>query len=75
MTATIPFFNPVSQIRLAPGSIVTIPNISWQEFELILQQLGENRSARTPIHYLKLLNIWRISKCRNPYFFVKCFAL
>ncbi len=30
---------------------------------------------RTPIHYLKLLNIWRISKCRNPYFFVKCFAL
>ena len=46
MTATIPFVNPVSQIRLAPGSVVTIPKISWQEFELILQQLGENRSAR-----------------------------
>ncbi|NES81539.1 MAG: Uma2 family endonuclease, partial [Moorea sp. SIO2B7] len=46
MTATIPFVNPVSQIRLAPGSKVTIPNISWQEFELILQQLGENRHIR-----------------------------
>lgn len=46
MTTTIPFVNPVSQISLAPGSLVTIPKISWQEFELILQQLGENRSAR-----------------------------
>ena len=46
MTATIPFVKPVSQISLAPGSTVTIPNVSWQEFELILQQLGENRSAR-----------------------------
>lgn len=46
MTATIPFIKPVSQIRLAPGSSVAIPNISWQEFEWILQELGENRSAR-----------------------------
>ena len=46
MTATIPFVKPVSQISLAPGSTVTVPNVSWQEFELILQQLGENRSAR-----------------------------
>ena len=46
MTATIPFVKPVKQISLAPGSTVTIPQISWQEFELILQQLGENRSAR-----------------------------
>lgn len=46
MTATIPFVKPVSQIRLAPGSTVTIPNISWQEFESILGELGENRSAR-----------------------------
>lgn len=46
MTATIPFVKPVSQIRLAPGSSVTIPDISWQEFEWILQELGENRSAR-----------------------------
>ncbi|NEO98179.1 MAG: Uma2 family endonuclease [Symploca sp. SIO2E9] len=46
MTATIPFVKPVSQIRLAPGSTVTIPNVSWLEFEFILQELGENRSAR-----------------------------
>lgn len=46
MTATIPFIKPVSQIRLAPGSSVAIPNLSWQEFEWILQELGENRSAR-----------------------------
>jgi Uma2 family endonuclease len=46
MTATIPFVKPVSQIRLSPGSTVTIPNISWQEFESILRELGENRSAR-----------------------------
>ena len=46
MTATIPFAKPVSQIILAPGSTVTIPNVSWPEFELILQGLGENRSAR-----------------------------
>ena len=46
MTATIPFVKPVSQITLASGSTVTIPNISWQEFELILQELGEDRSAR-----------------------------
>lgn len=41
-----PVVKPVSQIQLAPGSIVTIPNISWEEFEAILQELGEKRSAR-----------------------------
>jgi Uma2 family endonuclease len=46
MTATISFIKPVSQITLTPGSTATIPNISWQEFELILQELGEERSAR-----------------------------
>jgi Uma2 family endonuclease len=43
---TIPIAKPISQIQLAPGSIVTIPNVSWQEFEAILQELGEKRSAR-----------------------------
>lgn len=46
MTATIPFVHPIKQISLAPGSAVTVPHVSWQEFELILQQLGESRSAR-----------------------------
>lgn len=46
MIAAIPVVKPVSQMRLAPGSAVTIPNVSWQEFELILLELGEKRSAR-----------------------------
>ena len=46
MTTTVPFITPISQISLAPGSTVTIPNVTWQEFETILQQLGEHRSAR-----------------------------
>jgi Uma2 family endonuclease len=46
MTAVTPVIKPVSQMRLAPGSVVTIPNVSWQEFESILQELGERRAAR-----------------------------
>ncbi|HAA29422.1 MAG TPA: hypothetical protein DCE56_19140 [Cyanobacteria bacterium UBA8553] len=46
MTAVSPVVKPVSQIRLAPGSAVTIPNVSWEEFESILQELGEKRSPR-----------------------------
>ncbi|MBF2005214.1 MAG: Uma2 family endonuclease [Chlorogloeopsis fritschii C42_A2020_084] len=46
MTAVTPVVKPVSQMQLAPGSAVTIPNVSWQEFESILQELGEHRSAR-----------------------------
>lgn len=46
MTAVTPVIKPVSQMRLAPGSAVTIPNVSWQEFESILQELGEKRAAR-----------------------------
>ncbi|MFB2923940.1 Uma2 family endonuclease [Aerosakkonema funiforme] len=46
MTALTLILKPVSQIELAPGSVVTIPNVSWSEFESILQELGEKRSAR-----------------------------
>lgn len=46
MTAAIPVVKPVSQMKLAPGSTLTIPNVSWQEFECILQELGEKRAAR-----------------------------
>lgn len=46
MTTAIPIVKPVSQIQLSPGSAVTIPNVSWQEFESILLELGEKRSAR-----------------------------
>jgi Uma2 family endonuclease len=37
---------PIRQIQLQPGSVVSIPNISWQEFEEILEELGEKRSSR-----------------------------
>lgn len=46
MSATIPLVTPINQIKLEPGSQVTITNISWPEFELMLQELGGNRSAR-----------------------------
>jgi Uma2 family endonuclease len=46
MTVVTPVVKPVSQMQLAPGSAVTIPNVSWQEFESILQELGEHRSTR-----------------------------
>ena len=46
MTTTIPVAKPVSQIKLAPGSAISISHVSWQEFETILEELGEKRSAR-----------------------------
>ncbi|HBB31335.1 MAG TPA: hypothetical protein DDZ80_12115 [Cyanobacteria bacterium UBA8803] len=46
MTAVSWVVKPVSQMHLAPGSAVTIPNVSWSEFESILQEMGEKRAAR-----------------------------
>lgn len=46
MIVITPVLKPVSQITLTPGSVVTIPNISWLEFESILQELGEKRRTR-----------------------------
>lgn len=46
MLVFAPVLKPVSQIEISPGSVVTIPNISWLEFESILEELGEKRSAR-----------------------------
>lgn len=46
MTTLVPVSKPISQLRLAPGSKVTIPDVSWAEFEAILQELGERRAAR-----------------------------
>ena len=46
MTTTISVAKPVSQIKLAPGSAIYVSNVSWQEFETILEELGEKRSAR-----------------------------
>jgi Uma2 family endonuclease len=46
MTTIIAVMKPVSQMQLAPGSVVTIPNVTWSEFETILEELGEKRRAR-----------------------------
>lgn len=46
MTTLVPISKPISQLHLAPGSRVSIPDVSWAEFEAILQELGERRVAR-----------------------------
>ncbi|MBW4680888.1 MAG: Uma2 family endonuclease [Microcoleus vaginatus WJT46-NPBG5] len=42
MTVTI----PIRAIELTAGSMITIHNLSWQEFEEILTELGEQRNTR-----------------------------
>ncbi|MFB2936009.1 Uma2 family endonuclease [Aerosakkonemataceae cyanobacterium BLCC-F154] len=37
---------PIKTIELTPGSHITIPNLSWQDFEQILIDLGEKRRSR-----------------------------
>ncbi|NJL49108.1 MAG: Uma2 family endonuclease [Leptolyngbyaceae cyanobacterium SM2_5_2] len=50
MATLLPVSKPISQLHLAPGSKVTIPDVSWEEFEAILQELGERRTARIAYH-------------------------
>jgi Uma2 family endonuclease len=47
MTLTV----PIKELKLHPGSSITINNIKWQDFETILNELGENRRVR--INYYK----------------------
>ena len=42
MTITI----PLHAIELTPGSMISIHNLSWQDFEQILAELGEQRNTR-----------------------------
>lgn len=42
MTLTI----SINAIQLAPGSTVSIHNLSWQDFEILLTDLGEKRNTR-----------------------------
>ncbi len=37
---------PIHQLQLHPGSIVTIDDISWQDFEAIVQERGDRLSVR-----------------------------
>ncbi len=42
MTVTI----PIPDIALTPGSTITIANLSWEDFETLLNDLGEKRNTR-----------------------------
>lgn len=37
---------PLPQIQLTPGSQISVSGLSWQDFEDILQELGEKRNTR-----------------------------
>lgn len=37
---------PVQRIEIPPGQHVLLQDVSWQEFEAILEDLGEHRSSR-----------------------------
>ncbi|RUS95519.1 hypothetical protein DSM106972_089950 [Dulcicalothrix desertica PCC 7102] len=37
---------PVSTIQLEPGSFITIPDVTWKQFEAILEELPSKRSLR-----------------------------
>jgi Uma2 family endonuclease len=46
MTIATPVVKPISQFELAPGSLATLRDITWQEFEEILEELSETRRVR-----------------------------
>ncbi|MGF1520636.1 MAG: Uma2 family endonuclease [Nodosilinea sp.] len=46
MTPAVPVAKPISQLQLAPGSVLSIPNVSWEEFEAILAELGDRRALQ-----------------------------
>lgn len=52
MTVTI----PIQAIELSPGSQIAIHNLSWQDFELLLEDLGEKRKTRIA-YYRGILEI------------------
>jgi len=46
MNVAAPVTVPIKNIQLTPGSMITIPGITWEQFKAILEELGENRSTR-----------------------------
>lgn len=41
---------PISKIELTPGSKIKISDVSWQEFEGVLEEFGERRNVRIAYH-------------------------
>lgn len=37
---------PLSQIALSPGSAMAVSGLSWQHYQLLLAELGDNRATR-----------------------------
>ena len=56
MTITI----PVGAIELTSGSAIGIHNLSWQDFENILNELGEQRRVRVTYYQGKLEIVRRL---------------
>jgi Uma2 family endonuclease len=50
MITTLRVVKPIATMQLEPGSFVTIPDVTWEEFEAILEELGEKRSSRVAYH-------------------------
>jgi Uma2 family endonuclease len=42
----MPLTVPLKTINLAPGSQISIPNLTWQDYETLLADLGEQRRVR-----------------------------
>jgi Uma2 family endonuclease len=52
MTAAIPVTIPIKNIQLNPGSLMTIHDVTWEQFEAILTE-REAEGIRTRIAYIK----------------------
>lgn len=37
---------PLDRLQLAPGSVVTVPDISWEQYERLLTSIGDRRAYR-----------------------------
>jgi Uma2 family endonuclease len=46
MVTLLPISKPISHFRLEPGSRMTIPDVSWVEYEAILAEMGDRRRTR-----------------------------
>ncbi|NJL67288.1 MAG: Uma2 family endonuclease [Microcoleus sp. SM1_3_4] len=52
MTATIPVTIPIKNIQLDPGSLMTVRDVTWEQFEAILEE-REAAGIRTRVAYFK----------------------
>jgi Uma2 family endonuclease len=52
MTAAIPVTIPIKNIQLNPGSLMTIRDVTWEQFEAILEE-REAEGIRTRIAYIQ----------------------